>query len=310
MYSVIFFVISSYNLSLGTGVRITNRLRKIYEAIKRGLKELWKPLDPQSLFVSIWNSVLMFFIFYELMAVPFELAFDNTEFEYVFRNIEWVETIFFFIDMGLGFCTSWYQDGVLVSDRRLIAWYYLKSWFIIDFLCCFPFQLLFEYHIIGADRALITVLGLLRAFKIVRIGKFFKIKGAFSKMQDFVQLSGEISGIMRLLKLIFTIVFIAHWCACIWYLIGLHPGNGDDGQSWILTYGLEESRTDQKYVKSLYWSIATLLTVGYGDIVATNMSEQIYSIFVMLLGSGIIGLSMNKIGEILQQINSEVNYRE
>jgi len=85
---------------------------------------------------------------------------------------------------------------------------------------------------------------------------------------------------------------------------------GDPGETWITVNNLQDFGPMTRYVKSLYWATATLLTVGYGDIVATNNGESVYSVFVMLLGSAVVGFSMNQIGDILQQINSETNYKE
>lgn len=45
----------------------------------------------------------------------------------------------------------------------------------------------------------------------------------------------------------------------------------------------------QVYVASLYWSVLTLTTVGYGDIVPTNDGERLFTVFVMLAGAYYFG---------------------
>jgi len=42
-----------------------------------------------------------------------------------------------------------------------------------------------------------------------------------------------------------------------------------------------------RYVTSMYWSITTLTTVGYGDLHAENTREMIFNIFYMLFNLGL-----------------------
>jgi hypothetical protein len=46
-------------------------------------------------------------------------------------------------------------------------------------------------------------------------------------------------------------------------------------------------------------SVATMVTVGFGDIYPINNSEKIYVVFVMLLACGLFAYIMNLIGEQL-----------
>lgn len=42
-----------------------------------------------------------------------------------------------------------------------------------------------------------------------------------------------------------------------------------------------------RYVTSIYWSITTLTTVGYGDLHPENTREMIFDIFYMLFNLGL-----------------------
>jgi hypothetical protein len=42
-----------------------------------------------------------------------------------------------------------------------------------------------------------------------------------------------------------------------------------------------------RYVTSIYWSITTLTTVGYGDLHPVNTREMIFDIFYMLFNLGL-----------------------
>lgn len=55
--------------------------------------------------------------------------------------IEWAIDIVFFFDMIFSFFSAYYnkQEGV-VSNRKIIALGYLRSWFIFDLIGIFPMQ--------------------------------------------------------------------------------------------------------------------------------------------------------------------------
>lgn len=42
-----------------------------------------------------------------------------------------------------------------------------------------------------------------------------------------------------------------------------------------------------RYITSIYWSITTLTTVGYGDLHPENTREMIFDIFYMLFNLGL-----------------------
>lgn len=54
--------------------------------------------------------------------------------------------------------------------------------------------------------------------------------------------------------------------------------------TWLEPY--EEYSDDNwgLYLLSLYWTITTITTVGYGDISGTTEIERIYCIVIMLIG--------------------------
>jgi hypothetical protein len=50
-----------------------------------------------------------------------------------------------------------------------------------------------------------------------------------------------------------------------------------------------------KYLAALYYSITTMITIGYGDIHPFTTPEMIFAILAMVLASGVFGYTMNSI---------------
>lgn len=57
-----------------------------------------------------------------------------------------------------------------------------------------------------------------------------------------------------------------------------------------------------EYVMSLYWSVVTMITVGYGDVTPVNTSERLFVIFVMLISCGVFAYSLSCIGRIVEEL--------
>ena len=59
-----------------------------------------------------------------------------------------------------------------------------------------------------------------------------------------------------------------------------------------------------RYITSLYWSIQTTTTIGYGDISIISPQEQILAIIVMFLSSFLYGYTLNKTSSIVLDIDT------
>jgi hypothetical protein len=74
-------------------------------------------------------------------------------------------------------------------------------------------------------------------------------------------------GIMRLIRLLFSVFLVGHLSACLWYFIG--RAYDRDPRSWINRisedFPSKEDSSFEKYVVCLYFSFTTLATVGYGS---------------------------------------------
>ncbi len=79
------------------------------------------------------------------------------------------------------------------------------------------------------------------------------------------------------LLLVYTVFWISlatHWITCGWIALrGIAPG----------------VHSPAAYVDALYWTMSTITTVGYGDVVPANITQKLYAIGTMALGVGFFG---------------------
>jgi hyperpolarization activated cyclic nucleotide-gated potassium channel 2 len=144
---------------------------------------------------------------------------------------------------------------------------------------------------------ILRVLKFLRFIKVIKLLRILKLKKIFGKLEDYITLSSAMVSLYEVMKLTGIMLFFAHWLACIWHLIADYEENAGN-PSWLSSQKIYGSDWYIRYTTSLYWSVATMTTVGYGDVVPVTSIEKIFGIIVMLLAACIFAYIINSIGGI------------
>jgi hyperpolarization activated cyclic nucleotide-gated potassium channel 2 len=142
-----------------------------------------------------------------------------------------------------------------------------------------------------------------RLVEVSKIGKFFRQMNKDSYIllvQDFFQ---ENAGMMRLLTIVGTVIVAVHISACFWYLTAKLSDFDED--TWIMRYGYIDDSNGKKYLASLYWAVATILTVGYGDISGFTLVERSFAIIWMMIGVAFYAITIGIITSVLDHIDTK-----
>ncbi len=166
---------------------------------------------------------------------------------------EWIITILFSIE---------YILKVISIDKP--KRYIFSFYGIIDLLSTLPLYL--SYFFSGGSTFL--ALRALRLFRVFRILKLVKYMGEANTLSKALVASR--------LKISIFIYIVLIMCVIMGSIMYIVEEDANSGFSSI--------------PKSIYWTIVTITTVGYGDIApATNLGQAIAS-FIMILGYGIIAI--------------------
>lgn len=98
---------------------------------------------------------------------------------------------------------------------------------------------------------------------------------------------------------------VAHLCACLFHYIAVMDQSRYH-QTWIDVFYMktEDYSLFTEYITSLYWSVTTMVTVGYGDVTPVTRNEKIMSITAMLGACCVFAYIMNSIGGIINSFNN------
>ncbi|CAL1414517.1 unnamed protein product [Linum trigynum] len=262
---------SHYSLSTGIlpslGARSNRRVR---------LKNFI--ISPYDRRYRIWETFLIVLVIYTAWVSPFEFGFLRKP-EGPLSITDNIVNGFFAVDIILTFFVAYLDKStyLLVDNRRQIAWKYARTWLALDVISIIPSELAWKL-----SPKPFRSYGL---FNMLRLWRLRRVSSLFSRLEKDRNYNYFW---VRCAKLICVTLFAVHCAGCFYYLIAARYHNPE--RTWIgasLGNNFLERGLWIRYVTSMYWSITTLTTVGYGDLHPVNTREMIFDIFYMLFNLGL-----------------------
>jgi voltage-gated potassium channel len=184
------------------------------------------------------------------------------------QGLRWFEVF------SVGVFTAEYGLRVLVSRNRL--GYIFGFYGIIDLLAILPF-----YVIAGVD------LRGLRAFRLFRLLRLFKLLRYSRAVARFTRALRSIREEL-ILFLIASVLLIYLASIGIYYFE--HP---------------VQPETFKSVPHSMWWAVATLTTVGYGDIYPITLGGRLFTTIILFIGLGIIAIPTGLLASALSDAANE-----
>lgn len=202
----------------------------------------------------LFDVVLLIMIVLSVIAVCVETVPTISESSKSFLSIlEWMFTAFFTVEYILRLYTVYKP------------WKYATSFYgIIDLLAILPAYL-------GLIAAGTHSLMVIRAIRLLRVFRIFKMASFLS--QGNVIIKSLRSSLAKITVFLYFVILIVCIFGAIMYLV-----EGGSNPSF------------DSIPRSIYWSIVTLTTVGYGDIAPSTALGQFLSSILMIVGYAVIAV--------------------
>ena len=200
-----------------------------------------------------FDIILILLIILSVILVMLEsIKQVDADYHKILLTLEWVITIFFTIE----------YIARIISIKK--PFQYIFSFYgIIDLLSTIP---LYISYIYAGSQVLLAI----RAFRLLRVFRILKL----------VQFLGEASQLKNALKasrakitvFLFAVLIVSVILGTLMYIV-------ESDEAGFTSIPM-----------SIYWTIVTLTTVGYGDIAPITPQGQLIATIIMLVGYGIIAV--------------------
>ena len=281
--------------------------------------------EPNSIYLYILDTIIFTFSLTILFYLPIYLARNL----FFCKNLKNINTIIFFtidffyvIDLIVNFYRSYYNfDEILITDKNKIFINYIKTWFLLDFICSIPIYVLLRHfesvciedniyyddklnnngkHSFYYNVNPHNIHYLLMFIKAIKTFKVFKKNIAVEKILNIIYEQEFFNKWFEVIMYAFFFFAFLNFSSCFFIFIGRNTL-----ESWIYLDGKEESSFDDIYLAAIYYLVVTVTTVGYGDLIGKSLNEIIFQIIMLIAGTCVYTWLISSVSTYFQKSNEK-----
>lgn len=133
--------------------------------------------------------------------------------------------------------------------------------------------------------------------QLLKCGRLLRLFRVVRKLHRYTEYSA-----ILLTLLMIAFAMMAHWLACIWYVIGLSEVLDRSTVGWLYTLGETINKPyvnftagtgpdeGSAYVTALYFTLTSMTTVGFGNVAANTNGEKVFAVVTMLIGGELLSV--------------------
>ena len=298
--------------------RKLNRIKILYDSIDDDESEKEDDddyvINPETKIICFFDFLIIVFFLYNFYTSTINLCIEKcfcSSNNYItFSDILlFLNDLLCISDLIISFFRGYYNfEYKLIKSKHLILLNYLKYSFVFDLLSAIPIFSISK-HICLKGRINIQCFknempGILIFLKLCSILKSLKVKKIINHRENqaiekfFELISDNYTFEKTVTFLIYTSIYlgILHCFVCIHIFIG-----NNSYSNWLIFTQSENDSLFIIYIKSLYFIMTTLTTIGYGDIICQSFIERIFQIIILAIGSIFYPYVISSVGNFIKK---------
>ncbi|KAJ0393755.1 hypothetical protein P43SY_003584 [Pythium insidiosum] len=278
---------------------------------KRRMDKWWRhALDPEDLFVRWWHRLVATILVYNFYVITFRVAFFPTPLATTMKRltqIDYITDFILYVDIvlkarWLGFMERGqkFLDPVVIRKRYMAGYFRQDCWSMLPTFYRGDFEIM----------TLCRLPRLLRSPQLLRL-----LDEIQNQIQErFLKRNTKLARVFDLFKFVLLFFSTAHYIASLYYLLGrLQLKFGIAEASWINTDIVLVQYPDRQsvhYVRAMYWALSTFTVDCFGDILARNFLETLFSGLTCILGWVFVGQIIGRISMLMITLDKDATERQ
>ena len=261
-----------------------------HDSIKLYYSKLVIPIN--SSFKKFWDILIEIILAYNVVTTLFFLAYSMPGHKMLIVDL--ICWIILLIDIPITFVTEIKtRKSKIARNFEKISKYYLKSWFIVDFLSILPFSqskyAYVEYYL--RMLRLLKLPGVLNITDGTGLSFLLTLMNVGHKEKNGkVVYSLKVRILASFIQIFIILIFLVYFFGCFWFWFQKTVGNykyshgNIDEDEFQDAYLMDEIGWEHVAIRSSYFMLTTISTIGYGDYLPKNIYEMAFMSCVMLFG--------------------------
>lgn len=278
--------------------------------------------QPEGWRIRLWDSVVALGVFYSILFLPLAVVFVQARWS-GHRTLDSCIDSMLMIDVVVRLRTSYNDRGYEVTDQKLIAYQYLRTWLVFDLLSSIPFSSFWGNgeplrQDVTAVSVAVSSVEWLSLLRLLSVGRLVRTLSWIFAMR-FIRRHELLATLLKVGCLLFFYCLIAHYLGLGWYVIAVRPVEADANFDnvhdwyWLDSQGFSDTYiTGVRYTCAVYWALAVMSNLkGHGahetrqclyhdPLIVNPLGERTYTIFAFILGASFFSFIYGNIAQFVQ----------